>query len=257
MADQLLGLETHHLAKGGIHIGDAPRQIARAHADGQRILHRLAKGIFGAQGLLGPHAPSHLPPRREETRARHQGQHGDRRENARLRLPRPRPIQGDQQRNPLPRRVERHAVRRPVGQKLAGIGQRLGFRRQRLPVGIEQAQPVALREPPGHMLGEQGLQRNIRHQRAIIAPLPENRRDQRQMGRIMRSPPWRLRNAAIGRPPQRPHFGKRQTANIQPAALGKRRKRGIHRPARAKPAQPRKVGIARQHLPGFGLETKG
>ncbi|MNV22733.1 hypothetical protein D3C71_1137200 [compost metagenome] len=42
-ADQLVCAVAHHVAHGGVHVDDAAFEVARAHADQQRVFHRLAK----------------------------------------------------------------------------------------------------------------------------------------------------------------------------------------------------------------------
>ena len=50
---QFFGRKSHHIAKGGVHIGDAALQITRPHACDQRVFHGFAKRQRIAQIALG------------------------------------------------------------------------------------------------------------------------------------------------------------------------------------------------------------
>ena len=53
LARQLFRGQSHHLAKGRVHVGDAPFQVARAQARHQRVFHGLAKGQRLGQVVFG------------------------------------------------------------------------------------------------------------------------------------------------------------------------------------------------------------
>ena len=53
LTGQLFSRQPHHLAKGRVHVGDAPFQVARAQAGHQRVLHGLAKGQCLGQIVFG------------------------------------------------------------------------------------------------------------------------------------------------------------------------------------------------------------
>ena len=61
-ADQLVFIQTGHLAKGRVDVGDAALQVEGAHAGQHGIFHRAPKVGFRQQGLLGLDAATGMAP---------------------------------------------------------------------------------------------------------------------------------------------------------------------------------------------------
>ncbi len=128
-AQQLLGAIAHHLAKGRVHVADAPLHVARAQPGDQRVFHCLAKRQRLGHLKLGALAQPHVAPKqrqhqqqRQREQTHHRGEHvGEQTERALRRL------QPEVQR--VARQIEQHPHRHGGAARrgLAEQGERLAL----------------------------------------------------------------------------------------------------------------------------------